>query len=281
MTQPSYNIHDVIVIARKAGAEIMALRPLVIANPEIKGDGSPVTKADKRASDIVMQGLAAVTPHIPVISEEAPDADNRAIQQASATYWIVDPLDGTRSYIDGYDGFGVHIGLIENGVPVAGVVYFPALDIVYYTDASKAYRQDAATLQEISVRMPAEKQNPLQVASSWKKHRQPAAADASIRAVPAVGGARAIVTAEGSTDLALIEAPFSYWDIAAAHAVLRAAGGELFELATGQPVRYPAGSLAIPRALGGHADMVAQEREKLLALADAAARAPRPNSPKR
>lgn len=64
---------------------------------------------------------------IPVVSEENPDEQNRAIVAAHSTYWIVDQLDGTQTFIDGFRGFGVHIGLIENGVPVTGVVYFPAL----------------------------------------------------------------------------------------------------------------------------------------------------------
>lgn len=282
MSFPSFDIRDVIALARQAGAEIMALRPAVVNNPEIKGDGSPVTLADKRASDIVMQGLAQLTPHIPVISEEAPDAANRAIIATHSKYWIVDPLDGTRSFIDGYDGFGVHIGLIDNGVPVAGVIYFPAQDVLYFTRGGKAYCQDGqAAVREISVRDASATRLPLQVASSWKKHRQPAVADGSIVAAPAVGGARVCVTAQGITDIALIEAPFSYWDIAAAHAVLRAAGGELYELDTGVAIRYPAGSLAIPRAVGGHADVVTRERVRLLDAANAllaanGARKPRP-----
>lgn len=256
---PVFDTKAVIAIARLAGAEIMALRPSVVANPEIKGDGSPVTLADKRSSAIVIEGLQALTPDIPVISEENPDAENRAIIAAHTTYWIVDPLDGTRSYIEGHEGFGVHIGLIDHGVPVAGIVYFPAQGILYYTDAGKAYKQpDGQPAKQIQVTQPASLKRPFTTATSWHKHRQPGS-DIT-RSIAAVGGARACITAEGITDVALIEAPFSYWDIAAAHALLRAAGGELFDLANGIPVRYPSSKLHIDPAIGGHIGVIAQTR---------------------
>ncbi len=265
MTMAEFQVRDVMALAKRAGAEIMAMRPLVIANPEIKGDGSPVTLADKRASDIVIAGLAQLTPAIPVISEESPDAANRAIMAAHERYWIVDPLDGTRSYIDGFDGFGIHIGMIDQGVPVVGIIYFPALDVFYYTDNGKAYCQEQGnTVRELKVKTLAETGDPVSAAVSWKKHRQPE----GFRCIEAVGGARVCITAEGQTDIAVIEAPFSYWDIAAAHAVLRAAGGELFDMETGAPTRYPAGSLAIMRAVGGHADVVGAHRVRVLTAAN-------------
>ena len=263
-TTPAFDIKDVIRIALQAGNEIMVLRPSVIANPEIKGDGSPVTLADKRSSAIVINGLEALTPTIPVVSEENPDEQNRAIVAAHSTYWIVDPLDGTQTFIDGFRGFGVHIGLIENGVPVTGVVYFPALDVLYFTEGGKAYTQDPnAAPRQISVTKPDSLRQPFTAATSWSKKRQPQETIATSR--PAVGGARACITAAGKTDVALIEAPFSYWDIAAAHAILRAAGGELFDLATGAPVRYPAHKLHIDPAVGGHADVIAKTLPQLQA----------------
>lgn len=269
MTQlPPFDIHDVIAIARVAGAEIMAMRPSVVANPEIKGDGSPVTLADKRSSAIVVSGLEALTPSVPVVSEENPEAHNCAIVAAHQTYWIVDPLDGTRTYIDGHDGFGVHIGLIDRGVPVAGVVYFPAVDVVYYTHEGRAYKQaQGKPAQTVRVTPPEGLRHPFAAATSWSAKRQVRAEVAT--SVPAVGGARACITAEGLTDVALIEAPFSYWDIAAAHAVLRAAGGDLFDLLTGDPVRYPPHKLHIDPAVGGHATVVARTRAQLQAAVKA------------
>lgn len=279
MPQPAFNIHDVIAVARKAGDEIMALRPQVIANPDIKGDGSPVTLADKRSSAIVIEGLTALTPDTPVVSEENDDAVNRAIVQNNTCYWIVDPLDGTQTYIDGYDGFGVHIGLIDNGVPVAGAIYFPAQGVVYYTQGDKAYRQlDGQAAERITVMQPAAVGEPVVLATAWSKTRRPQLE--GIKSIPAVGGARACAAAEGSVAMGLIESPFSYWDIAAAHAVLRAAGGELFDLKTGTPTRYPNNRLYIDPAIGGHADVVAKHRPQLSAEADRLRSIAKPRFPK-
>lgn len=266
MPTSTFDIHDVLAIARRAGAEIMALRPSVIANPEIKGDGSPVTLADKRSSAIVIEGLEALTPHIPVVSEENPDAQNRTIVENSDTYWIVDPLDGTRTYIDGFDGFGVHIGLIDKGVPVVGVVFFPAQGVMYFTDAGKAYKQhDGQGAQQINVHKPQDLQSGIVFATAWSKNRRPHIE--GVTNIPAVGGARACAAADGTAALGVIESPFSYWDIAAAHAILRAAGGELFELASGNPVRYPKDKLFILPSVGGHADVVERFRPQLVAEA--------------
>lgn len=260
----TYNIEDVIALAKQAGAEIMRLRPSVIANPDIKGDGSPVTLADKTASDIVIKGLANLTPHIPVVSEERVDSENRDIQKNNKTYWIVDPLDGTRSYIDGFDGFGVHIGLIDNGVPVAGIIYFPALGLTYYTDgANGAFRrEDGKPAQKLNLSAEVAATQPPRVTVSWKRNKRPDKAGGNYTDIPEVGGARVVAVAEGRVDLALIESPFSYWDIAAAHALLKAAGGELYDLKSGQPVRYPPERLDITPAIGGSAANVANHRAR-------------------
>lgn len=262
-------IKDVLTIAKMAGDAIMDMRETVVRSAQIKGDGSPVTEADKRASAIVIEGLGALTPHIPVISEERDDAENKAIQAAHDRYWIVDPLDGTRSYINGHDGFGVHIGLIDNGVPVAGVIWFPAQGVAYYTDGDKAFiEKDGQPPRQLRVDTTAD--DTPRTAMSWVANRQPAQSDVAHVAVPAVGGARVCVVAEGDASLALIEAPFSYWDIAAAHAVLRAAGGDLFNLATGEPTRYPKGKLDIEPSIGGDAHVVAKHRPAFKAAVEAA-----------
>ena len=278
MTRP--DVAEVIDIARKAGAELLALRSTVIDKAETKQDGSPVTEADKKSSEIVIAGLAALTPSIPVVSEENAPVQNRALQDANAIYWIVDPLDGTRSYIDGYEGFGVHIGLIENGQPTMGVVYFPAQGILYYTDgAGGAFRQeDGRPPEQIRVNDKIADGEAPRAAVSWVKHRLPGSLDIDFKPVPAVGGGRACAVAENAADLAIIEVPFSYWDIAAAHAILKAAGGDLFDLKSGAPVTYPQDRLYIFPAIGGHPDVVAEHREDFARALGRSAQ--KPNKPK-
>jgi 3'(2'), 5'-bisphosphate nucleotidase len=253
-------VAQVLALAKQAGAEILRLRPQVIA--ETKADGSPVTIADKTASEMIVRGLAAITPHIPVVSEENPESDNRAILAAHDTYWITDPLDGTRSFLDGHDGFGVHIGLISKGEAVAGIVYFPAQGVAYFTDgATGAYRQqDGEAPARISLRAPLAEKDRALVAISWGVKKKTKGQDMPFDIVAAVGGARLCVLAEGGADAAVTEMPFSYWDIAAAHAVLKAAGGDYYRLDNGDRITYLAGSLAIPAAIAGEAGVAARLR---------------------
>jgi 3'(2'), 5'-bisphosphate nucleotidase len=155
-------IQGVVAIAKEAGAAI--LRELALdVTVDSKGDGSPVTNADKAADAVIRRGLKQLTPDIPVISEEDTPQE-RAAANASALRWIVDPLDGTRTalrYAAGrkdYNQFGVHIGLVRGNVPIAGVAYFPAMTdgrgTVYFTgDDGKAYKQvgdDAAKCIQVS-----------------------------------------------------------------------------------------------------------------------------------
>lgn len=280
MPYRSVNIDDVILIARRAGAEIMAMRPLVIGNPVTKMDGSPVTEADKRSSDIVIKGLATLTPATPVVSEEMTSAEHKAILAAHDTYWIVDPLDGTRSYIDGHDGFGVHIGMIVKGQPTMAVIYFPAQGLLYFTDGvNGAYRQeDGKQPERIEVNSKIQAGRVPSVAVSWYVTSRPSEMHCAYEAVPAVGGGRICLTAEGKTDLAMIEVPFSYWDVAAAHGLIRAAGGDLYALSDGRPIDYPADRLHTPPAIAGHADIVDACRADFVVAMDAARAAKKKNA---
>ncbi len=265
MTAPkNIDIQKVATIAKQAGAEILALRDAVIGKAVYK---KAVTEADKRASDIVCQGLAELTPDIPVISEENPDAQNRAILAGSETCWIVDPLDGTRSFIDGYGGFGVHIALMHQGQPLMAAIYFPVEDWLYFTDGTNgAYLQKGdAPAEKLHVSTSVADGEKLRAAVSWVTGRRPCLEENSNCTMsPFVGGARLCAAAENKVDIAILDGPFSYWDIAAAHALLKAAGGELYELDTGLPTTYPKDTLSIPRAIGGHKDIVASCRDEFL-----------------
>ena len=140
----------VIAIARQAGeAIIQHLQPGL--EVIVKADESPVTQADLAAHTIVMHGLAGIDPAIPIMSEEGTPEEKQAAHR-SHRRWIVDPLDGSKTSIEyakgklDEDGFGVHIALIEDDIPVLGVAYFPAKGnggVLYYTgDDGRAYRQE-------------------------------------------------------------------------------------------------------------------------------------------
>jgi 3'(2'), 5'-bisphosphate nucleotidase len=250
-----FGIGDVVAIAREAGDAIMAFRakPGEI-RPHLKGDGSPVSAADKTASALIVARLRALTPDIPVVSEEAPEDDNRAAL-AAERQWIVDPLDGTASFLSGHDGFGVHIALVEKGVPLRGVVYFPARDTLYYTgDDGKAWFSAAgAKPRELSLARNTA-QEPPRLAVSWRAAEHPPAEAFPYAPLCEVGGGRICAVADGRADAAWMVNPrkgqfaFSCWDVAASHAVLRAAGGELWNWPGGAPVRYR--GFGVPQSVG-------------------------------
>ena len=138
-------------LARTAGAEVVRLRDGELA-VEMKPGDEPVTVADRRASELIVAGLAAAFPDDPVISEEllptplANGAEDPAplasvTRGGSPRLWLVDPIDGTKDFIRGSDGFSVMIGLVEHGRPVLGVVYQPAIDRMFYASPAGAFGQ--------------------------------------------------------------------------------------------------------------------------------------------
>ncbi|MBC7906528.1 MAG: 3'(2'),5'-bisphosphate nucleotidase CysQ, partial [Rhodospirillaceae bacterium] len=115
-------------LARQAGAAIMEVYATDFT-VERKGDDSPVTEADQKAEALILPGLRALTPNIPIVAEE--EAAAGRIPDVGDTFWLVDPLDGTKEFIKKNGEFTVNIGLIAEGRPVAGVVFAPALGIMW------------------------------------------------------------------------------------------------------------------------------------------------------
>ncbi|WP_028880915.1 3'(2'),5'-bisphosphate nucleotidase CysQ family protein [Terasakiella pusilla] len=261
-------IQAVINIAKNAGNNILMPNWGNVMR-ETKGDGSPVTVVDQQASTFIINALNDLTPDIPVISEEASLAQNENALE-SPMRWVVDPLDGTATYLNGPKfgntaGFGIHIALVESGHPELGVCYFPAQEKCYYTgDDGKAYSQ---IKQEKPVELSAlteVKGTELRAAVPWKVHKRPHDINGhSYKAIPAVGGEELCRVSCADAEIVWHNRPdknepiadrevFSHWDIAAAHAVLKAAGGNLFEIETGEIVTYNNMSFSIPSCVGGY-----------------------------
>lgn len=242
----------IIALLRQTGRMIAGLQGYV--EEERKPDGSPVTIADKLAGQMIVEGLARITPGIPVICEESPEADNLRAAQ-SRLRWLTDPLDGTRTFLGGYDGYGCHLALIDGDKPVLGFALFPSNkkdDVLYYTGADgKAYKQEGQNpAEKIHVTNRAANET-LIAASGWKDEIGSIGQEPVIY-IPAVGGDILCITAAGIADVAWMNRYFSHWDTAAAQAILCAAGGEVIEIATGEPVRYPQNTLIVPPLAGGN-----------------------------
>jgi len=231
-------------IALEAGAAIMLARA-DMGNAALKSDGSPVTAADLRANEIICDRLRSILPATAIVSEEA--AAPSSLQADVDRFILVDPLDGTKEFIQGRDEFTVNIGLIERGIPVAGVVFAPALGVLYVAGKT-AYRIEAAPGEKLAAshNMRVLKARPLP-ASQWRavtsrSHLDPYTQSwidsHPVSELRAAGSSLKFCTiAEGDADVYPRLAPTMEWDTAAGDAVLRAAGGSVVDLA-GAPFRY-------------------------------------------
>ena len=227
-------------LAREAAREILAVYAAGPSAVTAKADQSPLTEADLRAHRLIVAGLAALTPDVPVLSEEAaavPCAERARWQR----HWLVDPLDGTREFLARNGQFTVNIALIEAHQPTLGVVHVPVGDTSYRGLAGVgAWRQvGAAAAAPLHVARAAG--TPLRVVGS-RSHRGDSL-DAFLERVGAhqllaVGSSlKFCLIAAGGADVYPRLGPTSEWDTAAAHAVLSAAGGTVSQL-DGTPLRY-------------------------------------------
>lgn len=204
-----------------------------------KSDESPVTIADQLGEKLILERLAAEFPGIPVISEE--DASESGVPKSiGSRFFLVDPLDGTKAFVRGDQHFTVNIGLIEYGVPVAGAVTAPPMDETWFTAPSGAAKRKAGGAPvpmrvrpwpgSGAVALISHTMKPEQLAELKDLYGfdEPLAMDSS---------AKLCWVAQGSADIYPRHGPTMEWDIAAAHAVLEAAGGSVTQ-PDGSPFLY-------------------------------------------
>jgi len=242
-------------IARAAGREIMRVYRTEFS-VTIKSDRSPLTEADLAAQRTIGAGLAALTPHIPMIGEESvPGAD--AERRGWPTLWLVDPLDGTREFVKRNGEFTVNIALVHEHVPVLGVLYAPARGLLYGAfHGGGAFREtDGSTRTAIHTTRPAPAR--IRVLAS-RSHGGASAAGALERLGPheviRVGSALKFgLLAEGSGDFYTRLSPTCEWDTAAGQAIVTEAGGHVIGL-DGRPLRYNAHATLTNPAFVAYAD---------------------------
>ena len=229
----------VIGLARDAGAAILEVYEQDFA-VQSKDDRSPLTAADLAAHHILCDGLAALQPSWPVLSEEAADIAWER-RRGWQRYWLVDPLDGTREFVKRNGEFTVNVALIDGHVPVMGVVYAPALQYLVHAERDLGAWLRTATGEDVplAVRQPASR--PLRVAAS-RSHldARSAALLERLGEVERLGLGSSLKfcrIAEGRVDLYPRFGPTSEWDTAAGQCVLEAAGGVVLR-SDGEPLRY-------------------------------------------
>ena len=232
-------LHEAILLAREAGSEIMRVYREGF-DVHQKHDKTPLTTADLAAHRCLLGGLSTLEPHFPVISEES-DALPFSERASWPTYWLIDPLDGTREFIKRNDEFSVNIALVHGHHPILGIVHAPALETTYFArEGGGAWRQDGndapspIRVRKLGSRRP--------VVAGSRSH----AGTRLGRFLEAIGPHKLIsmgsalkscLVAEGVADLYVRLGPTSEWDTAAAQCVVEEAGGQITDTGM-QPLRY-------------------------------------------
>ncbi len=231
-------------LALEAGAAIMEIYRTPDFEVRAKSDASPVTEADLAADRIIARGLAAALPDLPVVTEE-----QAASHQLDAdVFALVDPLDGTKEFVQRRGDFTVNIALIEHGVPTRGVVYAPAKDRLFYTCASgraleEAGAHDPQSVGDVAyIRVASSDPAGLVVVAS-KSHRDQATDDYiaryPVRDFRSAGSSlKFCLVATGEADLYPRLGRTMEWDTAAGDAVLRGAGGRVLRFDDLTPLAY-------------------------------------------
>lgn len=236
-------------IAEKAGEMIIDyFEAMDSSDITDKSDGSPVTQADRSAEALIEKHLFEITPEIPIVGEEAAETGRLPDVAGAEYFWCVDPLDGTKEFISGSGDFTVNIALIHRHKAIMGVVYAPYTGEMYsgvVNEGAHLLREDlvsgkVTSDREINVRQ-APEEGLVVVAS--RSHSNSEKLDRflenyKVSKLTKRGSSLKICTiAAGKADLYPRLGPTCEWDTAAAHAVLKAAGGEILDF-HGEPLTY-------------------------------------------
>ena len=235
-------------LIRTASQAIMSIKDEGVLNTQLKNDQSPVTQADLAAHQIIYNGLNTLFPHILVVSEEDSRSHHQRVNET--VYWLVDPLDGTKEFINGFDDFTVNIALIvrdEQGLgytrfglmslPMQGIYYSGGID---FGSQQHRWAEGSWTSQSISVTQP---HSPLRVVTS-RSHLTQTTLDyverleTATTLVKAGNASKLCLIAQGEADLYPRLSPICEWDIAAGHAILEGAGGMVRQIDETQLITY-------------------------------------------
>ena len=224
---------DVISLARKAGKAILKVYNEVDPAVEYKRDNSPLTQADLISHQIIVDGLAELSPEWPVLSEESREIPFSQ-REKWGYFWLVDPLDGTKEFLKRNGEFTVNIALIDNGAPILGVVYAPAIDKLYFgARGSGSFKEeggdsspictaiaDAATIRVVMSRSH----------GSGEESLERFTGGAPCEFVSMGSSLKFCLVAEGAADVYPRTGPTMEWDTAAAQCVVEQAGGTVKDL---------------------------------------------------
>jgi len=240
---------SVVAIAREAATLVLRLQDEIVRDPKrrhMKQDGSYVTDADIRSLEFIARKLRALTPGIPVVAEEQPADVNKTILATGEVFWLIDSLDNTSDYAMGGKSFSINIALIgKDGRALQGVLIFPGLDEVYYTDDDgRAYKQEGKNTPQAIRVIPFHAVNE----EILKVAHHPRRAEGvnffmgqKLRFITSRGQRRACLVATGEVALCVENEGFYIWDTAPIAAILKAAGGGVYNLEDGEMLTFNKG----------------------------------------
>ena len=233
----------VVQIARGAGKEIMKIYQTADFDIQYKSDDSPVTIADQTSNDFIIKKLMALTPHIPIVSEESTEIPFLE-RQNYEYFWMIDPLDGTKEFINRNGDFAVNIALIFQNKPVLGVICVPNTEGVYFAvkgegsfkiEAGKKTKImcNAFNLNDIGLRIPVSRSyfNEATKKLIADNYREPVL-------LPRGSALKFMDIAEGSADIYPRIGTTMEWDTAACQIIIEEAGGQILEMTDRLPLRY-------------------------------------------
>lgn len=225
-------IEQLEAIAEEAGNAVLPLYRSGHIDVITKADASPVTKADLLANEIICRGIRQFS-NLPIISEEG-SGDDVDPKDHPSSFWLIDPIDGTKEFIAHRPTFTVNIALIEHGVPIAGVVHAPDRGELY-SGSSQGFRLNGA------LQSPQWAAEPTVVASATHTEKEFEAflSKNQLLKVLRIGSSiKFCLVAKGDAHYYPRYNSLSAWDIAAGHAVARAAGCHMLDMKSGKPVLY-------------------------------------------
>ncbi|WP_428927359.1 3'(2'),5'-bisphosphate nucleotidase CysQ [Marinibacterium sp. SX1] len=239
-------------LAIEAGAKIMEIYDADDFDVKVKSDDSPVTEADEKADALISAGLKAAFPDIMLVTEEQSDSH----KAKGDTFLIVDPLDGTKEFINRRGDFTVNIALVEAGIPTRGVVYAPARNRMFFTRADGQSVEetgafDPETLGETKDINVSNPDNDALMVVASKSHRDQATDDYigkyGVKDMTSAGSSlKFCLIATGEADLYPRLGRTMEWDTAAGHAVLNGAGGQVVRFDDLTPLVYGKDDFANP-----------------------------------
>ena len=254
MTYQEINIETLLDIAIKAGDAIMEIYARDFA-VEIKEDKSPLTEADKKSNAVILEGLKKHYPDIPFISEET-KLTAYQVRKDWKRFWLIDPIDGTKEFIKKNGEFTVNIALIEDGVPVVGVVHVPAQNKTYYgvkgIGSFKIQNANGKTQIENAIHYSTKNKIVVVASRSHLDERTLAFVEAlkaegkEVEFISSGSSLKFCLVAEGAADVYPRFAPTMEWDTGAAHAVALYAGKSVINFETKQPLVYNKENLLNP-----------------------------------